>query len=827
MKSWPWLTGSVVLAAVTSGSAETRTVAAGPQYGAGGAHQLFFGADYRRLWTTPIEVEVLDLGSFASGLTPVRRVGGMQTKSLALRGGDGRAYTFRSLDKDPSGALPVDLQGTIATSIIRDQTAGAHPGGPIVAAGLLQAAGVRAAQPRMVILPDDPALGEFRGDFAGVLGTIEEFAMPGFEGATEVMSANDARTRFETSPEDRPDARAFLRVRLVDLLIGDWDRHRNQWRWLRLPNEPLWHPVPEDRDQAFARYEGVLPSLARHSLPKILVFGPRYPNLEGLTFNGAEHDRAILSALEWSEWEPIVADVKRRITDEVIDVSIARMPAPYVTIDGPRLRHALRARRDHLDDVARRFYRRLAKEVDFRLTDAPEEVEVVHNADRTLDVSVRAASATAPYLRRRLRHGETQEVRVYLRGGTDHVKTRGPRGPILVRVVGGQGKDVVDDSASGGTRFSDPDGRLIAGDGSHHDDRLYTPPVDPRAPLDPPRDWGKWTVPIVWVAGSPDIGTFLGGGFVQRRYGFRKDPFSTHHLVRAGWATGAKRGRAEYRGLFHREGSGTRLGLAARASGIEILRFHGFGNETQADGPNEFYKAAQQQYTLEPSLTFTIGPRVGLSIGPVAQFATTDLAADRFIGLTRPYGSDDFGQAGARVRVAWDSRNSATLPERGLFAAVEARTFPAAWDVEESFTDLHGEVSTVMTAGGRVGLALRAGGKHVFGLYPFHEAAFLGGADTVRGFTPQRFAGDSAVWGNAELRLFLTRFFFLVPGELGVFGLSDAGRVFLEGESSDRWHTSVGGGLWVSVLSRRQTMSLAVARSRERTAVYLRGGLSF
>src|SRR5262245_11044454 len=95
--------------------AETRTVVAGAQYQASGVHELFLGADYRELWATPIEVEVLDLRTYASGLTPVRRVGGMQTRSLALKGGDGKAYTFRSLDKNPAAALPPDLQGTLAT----------------------------------------------------------------------------------------------------------------------------------------------------------------------------------------------------------------------------------------------------------------------------------------------------------------------------------------------------------------------------------------------------------------------------------------------------------------------------------------------------------------------------------------------------------------------------------------------------------------------------------------------------------------------------------------------------------------------------------------
>src|SRR2546429_4452849 len=124
-------------------------------------------------------------------------------------------------------------------------------------------------------------------------------------------------------------------------------------------------------------------------------------------------------------------------------------------------------------------------------------------------------------------------------------------------------------------------------------------------------------------------------------------------------------------------------------------------------------------------------------------------------------------------------------------------------------------------------LALRIAGKRVWGAYPFHEAAYIGGAATVRGFSEHRFAGDAAVYGNAELRLRLARIFVLLPEELGVFGLADAGRVYLAGETSDRWHAAVGGGVWVAFLSRTNTLSVAAAHSVEGTRAYVRAGFGF
>jgi len=120
----------------------TVTVTAGPEYRAGWLHQVLFGRHYRDLWITPIDVELLDLGAFAGGLTPLRRGGGAQTRALRLAGADGREYVFRSVNKHPSW-LPADLRETIAERVVRDQISVLHPGAALVAAA-------RPAVPRRV-----------------------------------------------------------------------------------------------------------------------------------------------------------------------------------------------------------------------------------------------------------------------------------------------------------------------------------------------------------------------------------------------------------------------------------------------------------------------------------------------------------------------------------------------------------------------------------------------------------------------------------------------------------------------------------------------------
>ena len=113
--------------------------------------------------------------------------------------------------------------------------------------------------------------------------------------------------------------------------------------------------------------------------------------------------------------------------------------------------------------------------------------------------------------------------------------------------------------------------------------------------------------------------------------------------------------------------------------------------------------------------------------------------------------------------------------------------YPGAWDVESAFGSIDGETRAYLTAPIPTNptLALRAGGKKVWGTFPFHESAFLGGPGltggdisngSLRGFRKNRFAGDAALYGNSELRLVLAKIKLLVPGELGLFGAADAGQ---------------------------------------------------
>lgn len=843
---WPF--ASDRLAAQERARVERRVVA-GARYEAGAFHRFLLGTDYRDLWTTPINVPVLDLQRFAGGLRPVMRVGGQQSLGLALEGEDGRDYTFRGIDKDPSGVLPDDLQDTFIEGIVQDQISAAHPAGALVAEELSRAAGVPTVDSRIVVMGDDPALGEFRDAFAGRLGTIAVFPQPvsetnpGFEGVTEIIDHLELYERIRASPEDRVDAEALLRARLFDVLIGDWDRHRKQWRWAKTPGDDAWRPIPEDRDQAFSRFDGVILGIARTVQPRLVAFEDDYPRILGLTWNGWEQDRVLLTGLEWPVWERIARDLQTRVTDAAIDRAVRRMPPEYYALEGDRLETALRSRRDGLLDAARDFYEFLAQTVDAHATRRSEVARIEWEAGGHLHVTIFEDAADArprgePVFERTFLPDETDEVRVFLYGGDDRVLVRGPAGGIRLRVIGGDGEDVLDDSDSGSTQYYDASGAtdLRRGPGTALDTREYEAPVPvPHVPWLPPRDWGSQTTSLPLSGWSEDFGFFLGGLVDHRRFGFRKNPYSSRHTIAGGYAFGAATPRVEYNGELRLENSDAYWSVRALVGGLELLRYFGPGNETTDDRSPEFFEVEQTQFHVSPGYTFPIGDSFEATLAPLAKFTSNEENPDHLVGQQQPYGSGDFGQLGASLGLKLDTRDAVSAPTRGVHLRATGTIYPSWWDVQETFGQLSGDVSTYLTTPGRLQttLALRVGGQQNWGMYPFHESAFIGGGgffggrQAVRGLLQNRFAGDAALFGNAELRTRLGRIKLGIPAEVGIVAFADVGRVFLEEEDSDTWHDGLGGGISLAFLQRSNVLSIMGAESEGRVGLYIRMGFAF
>lgn len=822
------------------------TLPASDQYDAGGFHRLMLGNNYRDLWSAPISVPFLDLATFAGGLRPIKTGGGGQTRTLHLVTPDEQEFVFRPVHK----ALLMSLEGfrgTVIEKAMIDGLSASHPAAPLIAPVFLEAAAVLHASPKFFVMPDDERLGKYRKEFAGMLGMIEQYPnvpddSPGFAGALKIIDSESLLKRLNEDPTERIDARALLRARLIDLLLNDNDRHPDQWKWARMRADTgsPWVPIPRDRDKVLVSYEGKLLKLVRIARPELVTFAGTYPNVPALFQNASELDRRLLGGLDKQVWDSVTASLTRAITDSVIDAAFRTMPAPYLA-SAPDLARKLRSRRDRLPAAAHKYYRKLFLVQDIHATDAAERATIEHLSDGTVAIRFQAGTAQ-PHLVRHFDPAVTKEIRLYLHEGADTTIVTGTASSsILVRVIGGNGQNVRIDSTStgarGSTRFYDI-GRVK--NIRYPSDSVMSHTLFNRRPLLPAygqllpaqRDYGKTMRPTFGIKAGHDLGLVPRIGMVRTEYGFRTIPYRSRIALDVGYST-ATSGIEIALTTDHRfEESAIHVLSESRMSQLEVGRFFGFGNDAPDTDNDPFHDVGQTQWTFRPALAYALNPVSSVSLGPVVRYTVTDSVAGRKLSAERPYGFSQFGQAGMQLTFNYDSRSGAAASaspldgsiakdapwHSGIMAEASSSAYPAAWDASGAYAKLDGVVVVhialpVLTT---PLLALRAGAEKVWGDFPYFDASFLGGSQSLRTAPRQRFAGDAALHGSAELRLPLASFPFLLPMNIGALGFVEAGRVYVDGQSPGGWHTGMAAGLWLGVLSPGTSITVMATNRVER-----------
>ncbi len=801
-------------------------------------YRIVAGDGYRKTWGASITVPVLSLQ--AEGLTPTQRSGGAQTLGLRLKDAQGREWQLRSVDKAPLSALPLSYRFGLARDAAEDLTSAVMPYGSLVADELASAVGVLHPQPRLVWVPDDPHLGRFRRTFARRLMWLEVRPdndvsdLPGLAGATDVVSVGKFYREIDGDLDHRVDAKAFLRARLLDLFMGDWDRHQDQWRWAAFePGEldttlrgddatqgKVYRPVARDRDWAFNDRDGLLFRLSRPFLPKLQGLQKRYGYIKGLTSNGLPQDQRLFASLTRQDWMDVAHDVQAALTDSVLRTAIYALPVEVQERNFPKMYPVLQARRDALPEAALRWYRLHARMVSVVGSQESEVYRVERQRGDSVRVSVynRKDDGTAGrrVYRRAFAPAETREVRLWASGGDDvfEVEDEGGGPRIQVRFIGGAGTDVLNDSTDGrGVKVydeRDPRALTVVRAGAHA--RLRRSGYVPEGAYGFSSQLYDQTLPRVASGYSTGEGLALGVGVKWTHHGFGKTPFAAQHTFDALVRVPKAGLGARYTGLFPAAIGILNLGVDADAQTPSNYRsFYGLGNGTMRDGHQsaEFYQTRIARARVAPYVERNVLDRIRVSAGPTVQFVQARRDSGRFAN-TALSGANPFdfrGQVyvGGRVGLLAEAVDLPFHPSRGL--RFEGKLDGGVGLRVAGYRYLRSTAAlTIYTTPPRLPtltFAGRVGGGTILGAFPFYEALTIGGSENVRGLFAYRYAGRSNFYFNLEPRLRLWRFKAgLFPyGEFGVLGFYDMGRVWYEQHDDGGWHQGMGGGVWGSLAS--------------------------
>ena len=442
-------------------AADSATVrlAAGPEYARGAVWRFFMGTHYRNIWTTPVTVPVLHLGTvLPGGLVPLQAGGSNQSRTLRLRAADGREFVLRSVNKDASAALPTGWLRWLLGGLMKDQTSAGQPYGAYAAAPLAEAAGVFHTNPRLVYLPDGANLGSFRAGYANALYLLEvrpdgrAHNLASFGHSPAIVNTQHMLLAIHERARARVVARAYLRARLLDMWLGDWSRREDQWRWASFPKAGRvdYRPIPRDRDQAFFLFDdGVLTRLISWFVPKYCSFRTtlRPRSVDGLTTTARTLDRTLLGTLSAADFRQEADSLRRRLTDAAIAQALTAGPVETRSGIAAKFGPMLQARREQLPAVAQRYYEVLAKEAWLLGTDQAERFIISGAGPGRLRVQVlthRPAKADSLLAERIYDRKDTRQLNLYGLAGDDIFELRTPLSSgFLVNIYGGAGHNYV------------------------------------------------------------------------------------------------------------------------------------------------------------------------------------------------------------------------------------------------------------------------------------------------------------------------------------------------------------------------------------------------
>ena len=800
------------------------------------------GRGYREEWRTPIEAELLNLDEYDNGLTPYDIGGGLQTLSIKFESGNGRKYAFRLLDKEPEKSLSDLFRESVYKNIVIELITTMHPYSPLVANHLLDQTDVLHIKPELFILNDHPSLTGRYAKYVGKLGTLElkpkgkSKKREGFAGADEVISTYEMLSSLRNSRNHTLDKMAYAKARLMDMYLGDWDRHEDNWKWAEFKDgkKHVYRPIPKDRDHVFSKWTGVVPKAADRFVPNAENFDYKFGNVRQLNFKGRFLDRELAGELSKADWLEAAKYLQSVLTDEAIDEATEKIPEEVRAVHGNEINSKLKSRREDLPNLVDKYYKELNPVAEIVGTNKKDKFKISSTENNDLLIKIYKKNEEAPYFQRIIECEEINNINLYGLAEDDefifdcdqtHLTTK-------IRVVGGVGVDKV--TAVDNSRVP----VITVYDTHREDDIQIADRVKINRPArvahyDPHAFDYNFLSPTVTIASSSGNGFGFGAGINYFKRGFNKPDFDTKKSFKfvyfpaiSTYRLNGKFIKTHFHKLLNLEAEGTFTTMYDK-----FPFFYGIGNdspfiEPEADSPNridydliDFKIGLVKNFSTKSSWTNS----VGFEQHNVVNFNDNGAIDPSIFGL----GRETYYKLISEVKLDYtDNLNYPTdgaLLEVGLTGRYNndnnvTGNFDARFAYYTSI-----DIGILATFAGAVNF------KETFGDAAFYHLSRLGSQSNFRGFTRNRFLDERALLLNAELRFRLGTVktpFGRSP--FGVYGFFDNGRVWNDvvGFSNLEWRSAFGGGIYLAPVKEFYFIKYVIATTDEES-VYMQFEVGF
>ncbi|HSM64172.1 MAG TPA: hypothetical protein VK833_09570, partial [Gillisia sp.] len=362
-------------------------------------YKSIWGQRYRELYGKPINVKVASLDTLYGGLKPVIKGGGHQTISIRLEDSLGRDYNMRRLKKSAIQFLqtvaykdtPVQdqLENTIAENVIEDFYTAAHPYAFLAVPKLSDAIDLYHTNPKLFYVPKQKALEDYNSEFGDELYMIVERPEDDWahvksfgENTEDILSTSDMLEKLRKDEKYFLDEKEYIKARIFDMLIGDWDRHQDQWKWAEQETSEgnkRFLPIPRDRDQAFSNFDGAFFGTLRGLTGianQFAVYGDDIKDVKWFNTAATGLDRTLIQNMGREAWIEQAEFIQKNITDEIIEEAFLELPEITRGETTDYIVKSLKARRENIVDIAKRYYDYMARLAIVTGTDKDDFVEI-------------------------------------------------------------------------------------------------------------------------------------------------------------------------------------------------------------------------------------------------------------------------------------------------------------------------------------------------------------------------------------------------------------------------------------------------------------------
>ncbi|MDH6252294.1 hypothetical protein M2347_002021 [Chryseobacterium sp. H1D6B] len=796
-------------------------------------YRWLWGDHYRKYYGLPIEAQTADISELNGGYTPFREGGGNQSNSLRLKAKNGQEFVMRGVKKSAvrflnnmafkKSTFGNELNNTFPDKFLLDFYTTSHPFTPFSVGNLADKLNIFHSNPKLYYIPKQQGLGIYNDHYGDEMYMIEERfssdpkTLQSLDNADDILSTDDVLKNFTKSYKYSVDKESYIRARIFDMLIGDWDRHSDQWKWAEYENgdKVVYKAIPRDRDQAFSKYDGAAFKIIMNvpAIRHMKTFNDDIKNVKWVNMEPYPLDLVFLKGSTQEDWIAQAAYIQDHLSDADIDDAFNNLPKEVKDETIADIQRKLKSRKTKLKDYASKYYDVLQEKVPLAGTVNPDKF-VITKKGHSVEVKQYKLDKNQqnPELvfEKTYVDSKTKELWIYGLEDDDIYEVSGDGKPKMnIRLIGGYNHDV----------YNVADGSKVKiYDFKSQKNTYNTNGASKKITDDYDINTYNYKHPKYnFFAGypnidyNPDDGVILGVLANYTVNNFIRDPYTQKHSLRANFYTATGGFNLIYKGIFKKAVSGWDFNIDALYTTPHFAEnFFGLSNESEYDKENterKYNRARISKFNFAPSISKKSWLNLKHQFQLTFENNKVQTNGDRFVDESPDVNPAVFKSqqfAGANYTFSYKNLDNNAFPTLGMEFLLNADWKTNLSNTDRNFLTLKGTL-TIDHRIDKKGNFVLANSSNVMWInnnnFEFYQAASIGGNNGMRAFRNDRFSGKSYFTNNSEIRWDFGRIRNnIVPANMGVLVGYDFGRVWNDNENSNKWHQSVGAGFWLSIV---------------------------